>query len=105
MMENRRAEKENIIKGIRNIFRQKKGLNQTAIKNIRSLFRPKKETLAIKGKIIRDIKNISEFEKEEKNYYKPVRVNNALSNSYIEYKSNSDGNKHYKLKNILIKLD
>ena len=31
--------------------------------------------------------------KKSLNYYKPVRVNNLWSNSYIEYESNSDRNK------------
>ena len=33
------------------------------------------------------------YEKEEENYYKPVKVNTFWSNNYIEYKSNSDKNK------------
>ena len=43
--------------------------------------------------MIRNIKNLFEYEREEENYYKPVRVNNFWSNSYIEYKSNGDENK------------
>ena len=59
----------------------------------------------IKGIILRDIKNLFENEEEE-HYYKPVRVCNFWSNSYIEYESNGDRNKkHYQWKNILIKLD
>ena len=42
MMENPRPEEEKIIKDIRNIFRLKKELNDTAIKSIRSLFKLKK---------------------------------------------------------------
>ena len=30
---------------------------------------------------------------EQQNYYKPVRVTNFWSNSYIEYESNGDRNK------------
>ena len=41
-MENPRPEEEKIIKDIRNIFRLKKELNDTAIKSIRSLFKLKK---------------------------------------------------------------
>ena len=41
---------------------------------------------------MRDIKNVFEHEKEE-SYYKPVRVTNFWSKNYIEYESNSDGNK------------
>ena len=33
------------------------------------------------------------YEKEEENYYKPVKVNTFWSNNYIEYKSNGDKNK------------
>ena len=39
MIENRRPEKEKMIKDIRNLFRLKKLLNQTAIKDIRDLLR------------------------------------------------------------------
>ena len=77
-------------KNIRNLFRLKKELNYTAIKDIRNLFRRGKETKAIKNRILRDIKNL--FEQEEKNYYKPVRVNNFWSNNCIEYESNDDRN-------------
>ena len=54
-------------------------------KDIRNLFRLKKEVERIKDLILRNIKNLLEYENEEENYYKPVRVNN-----YIEYKSNND---------------
>ena len=89
-------EEENIIEDIRNLFRLKNELNYTAIKDIRNvfrlirnLFRLEKETKEI---ILRDIKNIFEHEEEE-NYYNPVKVSNFWSNIYIEYGSNSDGNK------------
>ena len=59
-----RAE-ENIIKDIRNIFRNKKELDYTAIKNIRNLFRLERETKAIKGRILTDIKNLFEHEGEK----------------------------------------
>ena len=58
MMENPWSEEEKIIKGIRNLFR----LN--------------KEVKGIKDIILGNIKNLFEYEKEEQNYYKPVRVNN-----------------------------
>ena len=61
------------------------------IKNIRNLFRREKETKAIKDRILRDIKNLSEH--EEENYYKPVRLNSFWSNNYIEYDSSGDRNK------------
>ena len=82
---------EKIIKDIRNVFRLKKELNYTVIKDIRNLFRQK--TKEIKDKILGDIKNLFEQEKEEDNYYKPVRASNFWSNKYIEYESNGDRNK------------
>ena len=51
----------------------------------------------------RDIKDLSEHE-EEKNYHKPVRVNNFCSNNYNEYESNGDRNKTLSVAEILIKL-
>ena len=71
-MQSLSLEEENIIKDITNPFRLKKELNYTAVKDIRSLLR------------LTDIKNHFEHEKEEENYYKPVRVNNFWSNNYIE---------------------
>ena len=58
MMGTPRPERQNIIKDIRNLLRLKKELNFTAIKDITNLFRLEKETKAIKGKILRDIKNL-----------------------------------------------
>ena len=60
-----------------------KKLNYTAINDITNLFRNEKESNAIKDKILRGIKNLFEHEEKE-NYYKPVRVSNFWSNSYIE---------------------
>ena len=51
----------------------------------------KKENEAIKDKIVRDIRNL--FEYEEKDYYQPLRLYNFWTNNYIEYESNSDRNK------------
>ena len=85
-MESLSLEKENIIKGIRNPFRQEKV--------------PK----AFKDRILRDIKNLFEHEKEEKKYYKPVRVSNFCSNNYIEYKSNGDKNKTLSVEEYLNKI-
>ena len=83
---------ENIIKDIRNNFREKKKeLNYTAIKDKRNLFKLEKKTKVIKGRILRDIKNLSEHEEEY--YYKTVRVSNFWSNNYIEYQINDDRNK------------
>ena len=92
-MENLSLEGENIIKDIRNLFRLKKEQNYTETKDVRNLFRQKKETKSIKDRILRDIKNPFEHEKEEQNYCKLVRVRNFLSNNYIEYESSSDRNK------------
>ena len=39
-----------------------------------------------------EIRNLFEHEEKE-NYYKPVKVCNFWSNSYIEYESNGDRNK------------
>ena len=49
-----------------------------------------------------DIKNL--FEHEEENYYKPVRVNNFFSNSYIEYESKGDRNKTLSVEEYLNKI-
>ena len=57
----------------------------------------------MKDRILRDIKNLFEH-KEEKNYYKPVRVNNFWSSNYIEYKSNSDRNKTLSVAEYLNKI-
>ena len=90
MMKSLSLEEENIIKDIRVLFRLKQELHYTAIKHITNIFRLKKETKTTKDRILRDIKNLFEHEKEEQNYYKPVRVINFWRNKYIEYKSNSD---------------
>ena len=65
-----------IIKDIRNLFRLKKEQNKTAIKDIRNFFRLKQEIKVIKNIVLRNIKNLFQYEKEEVNYYKPVIVNN-----------------------------
>ena len=41
---------------------------ENIIKDIRNLFRQEKETKAIKDRILRDIKDLFEHEKEEENY-------------------------------------
>ena len=66
MTESLTLEEENIIKDTTYLFRLKEELNCTAIKHIRNLFRLEKETKEIKGRILRDIKNLFEHE-EEKN--------------------------------------
>ena len=50
-----------------------------------------------------DIKNLCD-QKEEENYYKPVRVSNFWSNNYIEYKSNGDRNKILPVEEYLYKI-
>ena len=58
-----------------------------AIIDIRNLFRQEKRTKAIKGMIVRDIKNRFGREAEEK-YHKLARVSKSWGNNYIEYKNN-----------------
>ena len=70
---------------------------------IRNIFRLEKETKAIKDRILRDIKNLSEHEEEE-NYYKPIRKGNFCSNNYIEYESNGDRNKTLLVEEFLNKI-
>ena len=82
MIKNLRLKEEKIIKDIRNLFRLKKEQNETAIKDIQNLFRLKKEIKGIKNILLTNIKNLFEYEKEEENYDKPVRVNNFRSNNY-----------------------
>ena len=60
-----------------------KAWKRKIIKDIINLFRQEKVTKAIKDRIIINIKNL--FQHEEENYYKPVRLNHFLSNSYIGY--------------------
>ena len=79
------------------------------IKDISNLSRLEKEIKAIRYRILRDIKNLFEHEEEEEeeeeeNYYKPVRVGNFQSNSYIEYESNSDRNKTLSVEEYLNKI-
>ena len=64
-MRNPRPEEQIIVKDIRNLFRLKKELNYTVVKDVRNLFRQEKETKAIKDRILRDIKNPFEHEKDE----------------------------------------
>ena len=75
-MGNLSLRKEKTIKNIRNLFRLKKEQNNTGIKNIKILFRLEKENKAIKDRILWGIKNLSEHEKEKKNY-KQVRASNV----------------------------
>ena len=65
-MENPRFEEKKIIKDIRNIFRLEKEQNDTAIKDIRNIFSLKKEVKGITDIVLRSIKNLFEYDKEEK---------------------------------------
>ena len=56
-MESSSLEEEKIIKDVRNLFRLKKQIDDTAIKDIRNLFRLKKGNKVIKGRALRDIRN------------------------------------------------
>ena len=49
---------------------------ENIINDLRNLFRLKKEIKEIKDMVLRNIKNLFTYEKEEENYYKPVRLNN-----------------------------
>ena len=53
--------------------------------------------------MLRDIKDLFEYEEEE-NYYKPLRVSNFWSNNYIEYKSSCDRNKTLSVEEYLNKI-
>ena len=64
-----------------------------AIKDIR------KENFNI-DKILRDIRTLYESDKED--YYKPIRIGNDFSSSYIEYENNGDKVKLSLLMIILI---
>ena len=72
MMESLSPQEENIIKDITKSFQTKK-------------------TIAIKDRILKDIKTLFEHE-EEQNYLKPVRTSNFWNNNYIEYKIKGDRN-------------
>ena len=97
-------DEESLIKDRRNRFRLKNEQNYTVIKDIENLLDKKKETKAIKGRILRNIKKLFQQEKEEENYYKPVRVSNFWSNNYSEYESNGDRNKTPSVEEYLNKI-
>ena len=71
--------------------------------DVKNLFRLEKETKSIKDRILRYINNLFEDE-EEKNYFKPVRVNNFWNNYYIEYKSNGNRNKAVSVEEYIHKI-
>ena len=76
---------------------------ENIIKDIRNLFRQEEETKAIRDRILRDINNLFGHE-EEKNYYKPARLNNFWSKNYIKYESNSDRIKTLSVEEYLNKI-
>ena len=103
MMGNPWSEEEKI--KIKEIFLEKKKEQvDTTIKDMRNLFRLKKEVNRVNNIVLRNINNLSERQKEEENYYKPVRLNNFQSNNYIEYKSNGDKNKILSVEEYLNKI-
>ena len=61
-----------------------KEVDNPAVKDIGNLFKLKKENIAIKNRLIRDIRN--PFEHEEEDYYKPVRVGNFWGNNLLNMK-------------------
>ena len=64
----------------------------------------KKEIKGIKDIVLRNVKNILEYQKDEENYDKLVRVNSFWSNNYIEYKINGDKNTILSVKEYFDKI-
>ena len=94
MKKNLKIIEENMIKDVRNPFKQKKKeIDDNAIKDVNILFRLEKENEAIKNKITRDIRNLFELEYKKENYYKQIRAGNFWSNNYIKYENNNDRNR------------
>ena len=62
----------------------------------------KKENEEIRQRLLRDIRNT--FEQEKEDYYKPEKVGNFWSNNYIEYEINSDRNATLLLEEYLNKI-
>ena len=62
----------------------------------------KKENEAIKDRIIRDVSNL--FQQEKEDYYKPARVGNFWNHNYIEHESNGDRNKNLLVKEYLNRI-
>ena len=57
---------------------------------------------AIEEKVLIDISNL--FEQEKEGYYKPIRVGNFYNNNYIKYKSNGDRNKTLSIEEYINKM-
>ena len=66
---------DTITKDVRNLVRLKKEIDSNAINGKTNLFK-----LAIKDRVIRDIRNL--FEHEEEDYYKLVRLDNFGGNFF-----------------------
>ena len=81
-------------------IKNKKQSEGNITKDVNNLFRLKKE-MKQRQKTIRDIKNLL---KQEKDYYKLVRVGNNFINTYIEYQINGDINKTPLIKEYLDKI-
>ena len=54
-----------------------------------------------KDRKIGEIKTILYVPKEEKDYYKPIKINKAFNNNYIEYQSNGDKDKTISIEEYL----
>ena len=61
---------------------RKKQSEENIIKSIRNIFKLKIENVAIKERIIGDVRTLL---KQENGYYKPIRVGNFKNKNYIEY--------------------
>ena len=82
----------------RSRFEEKKNILHNIIKDVTNIFRSKKLRKETNDTAIKYIRNL--LEHEEKNYFKPVKVNNFWNNNYVEYESNSDKNKTLSVKKI-----
>ena len=82
---------ENMIKDVRNLFRIKMEIDDTAVKGIRNLLRLKKNNGTIKDRVIRDIRNL--FWTWKRRLLQTSKSRWFWRNKYIEYESNGDRNK------------
>ena len=65
MMQRLSLEEENITKDIRDLFRLKKELNQTAIKDLRNLFRKKKKQKQLKIEYLEILRKLLSMKKKK----------------------------------------
>lgn len=70
---------------------QKQSEEENIVENISNLFIIKKENIAIKYRMIMDIKIL--FELQGEYFLKHLRAGNIWNNNYIKYGSNIDRNK------------